>query len=155
MGEWRYSSTILDLGIIWRWVVSFTLLPLYLRGKSPRYTLDWRPGGPQSRPGRCGGGGKSRSIGNRTRAVQPVLCIICISYCRSQWSSASVWKITENNIGDVRKRPNPFNKFMTLQGYCCSYTPCVFRLCRCQQNAQRIWSSPLNEIGILGCVWNI
>jgi hypothetical protein len=25
MGEWRYSSTILDLGSRWRWVVSFTL----------------------------------------------------------------------------------------------------------------------------------
>jgi hypothetical protein len=35
MGEWKYSSTILNLGIIWRWVVSFTPLPLYPRGKSP------------------------------------------------------------------------------------------------------------------------
>jgi hypothetical protein len=29
MEEWRCSSTILDLGTIWRLVVSFTLLPLY------------------------------------------------------------------------------------------------------------------------------
>jgi hypothetical protein len=35
MGEWRYSSTILDLGIRWRLVVSFTPLLLYPRGKSP------------------------------------------------------------------------------------------------------------------------
>jgi hypothetical protein len=34
MGEWRYSSTILDLGIMWS-VVSFTPQPLYSRGKSP------------------------------------------------------------------------------------------------------------------------
>jgi hypothetical protein len=29
MGEWRYSSTILNLGTIWRLVVSFTPRPLY------------------------------------------------------------------------------------------------------------------------------
>jgi hypothetical protein len=32
MGEWRYSSTILDLGIRWMWVVSVTPRPLYSRG---------------------------------------------------------------------------------------------------------------------------
>jgi hypothetical protein len=30
-GKWRYIATILDLGIRWRCVVSFTLLSLYLR----------------------------------------------------------------------------------------------------------------------------
>jgi hypothetical protein len=35
-------------------VVSFTLLPLYPREKSPQYLLDRRPGGPQSRSGRRG-----------------------------------------------------------------------------------------------------
>jgi hypothetical protein len=34
MREWRYSSTILNLYIRWRWVVSFTHRPLYLRGRS-------------------------------------------------------------------------------------------------------------------------
>jgi hypothetical protein len=33
MGEWRYSSTILDLGTRWRWVVSFMPWPLYPWGK--------------------------------------------------------------------------------------------------------------------------
>jgi hypothetical protein len=32
---WRYSSTILDLGTRWRWVVSFTPLLLYPLGKDP------------------------------------------------------------------------------------------------------------------------
>jgi hypothetical protein len=32
-GEWRYSSTFLDLDTRWRWVVSFTPLPLYPPGK--------------------------------------------------------------------------------------------------------------------------
>jgi hypothetical protein len=48
MGEWRYSSTILDLGTRWRWVVCFTPLPVYLR-----YPLERRQGGPQSRSGYC------------------------------------------------------------------------------------------------------
>jgi hypothetical protein len=35
-----------------RWVVSFTPLPFYPRGKSSRHSLDRKVGGPQSRPGR-------------------------------------------------------------------------------------------------------
>jgi hypothetical protein len=54
VGEWRYSSTILYLGTRWRSVVSFTARPLYLHGRSRRYPLDRRLGGPQSRSGRCG-----------------------------------------------------------------------------------------------------
>jgi hypothetical protein len=46
-GKWRHSSTILDLGITWRWVVSFTPQPLY-----PRYPLYRRQGVSQS--GCCG-----------------------------------------------------------------------------------------------------
>jgi hypothetical protein len=38
----------------WRWVVSFTHLPLCPQGKSPWYTLDRRLGGPQSRSGYSG-----------------------------------------------------------------------------------------------------
>jgi hypothetical protein len=47
----------LDLGTSYSGVVSFTLRPLYLQGKSSRYSLDRRLGGPRSlsRPsGRCG-----------------------------------------------------------------------------------------------------
>jgi hypothetical protein len=36
MGEWVYRSMFSS----WRWVVSFTLRPFYLRGKSPIYVLD-------------------------------------------------------------------------------------------------------------------
>jgi hypothetical protein len=42
--EWSYSSTILDLGIRWSWVVSFTHWLLL-----PRQSLDRRLGVPQSR----------------------------------------------------------------------------------------------------------
>jgi hypothetical protein len=38
----------LDLGTSWRWVVSFKSRPLYPLGKSLRYPLDRRLGGPQS-----------------------------------------------------------------------------------------------------------
>jgi hypothetical protein len=41
-------------GTSWRWMISFTSLPLYPRGNSPRYLLDRRLGGPQSRSGRRG-----------------------------------------------------------------------------------------------------
>jgi hypothetical protein len=49
MEEWRYSSTILNLVTRWRGVLSFTPQLLYSRGNNPRYTLDERLGGPQSR----------------------------------------------------------------------------------------------------------
>jgi hypothetical protein len=44
----------LHLGTSWRWVVNFTHRPLYPRRKSPRYPLERRFGGPQSRSGRSG-----------------------------------------------------------------------------------------------------
>jgi hypothetical protein len=37
MVEWRYKYTILGLGARWRWMVSFTPLPLYSREKSSLY----------------------------------------------------------------------------------------------------------------------
>jgi hypothetical protein len=52
--EVRIAPRILDLGIGWRWVVSFTPLPLYPQGKSPWYPLDRRLGEPQKLSGRGG-----------------------------------------------------------------------------------------------------
>jgi hypothetical protein len=46
--EWRYSCTILDLSTGWRWVIIFTLRPLYHRVKSPLYQLNRRLCGPRS-----------------------------------------------------------------------------------------------------------
>jgi hypothetical protein len=54
-GSGGIAPRILDLGTRWRWVVSFTARPLYFRGKSPWYPLNWTLGGPQSRFGRGGG----------------------------------------------------------------------------------------------------
>jgi hypothetical protein len=53
MGEWRYSSIILDLSTRWKGVVRFRPRPPYPVIK-PRYLFDGRLGDPQSRFGRCG-----------------------------------------------------------------------------------------------------
>jgi hypothetical protein len=50
-GSGGIAPRILDLGIRWRWVVSFTPRPLYPQGKSPQYPLGRTLGGPQSRSG--------------------------------------------------------------------------------------------------------
>jgi hypothetical protein len=71
-GERRYSTTILDLGTRWRWVVSFTPRPLYSRGKSPRYSFNRKLGGPRSQSGRYGERIFFAPAGNRTPAFQPV-----------------------------------------------------------------------------------
>jgi len=49
--KWTYSSTRFEHRH-WTLVISFTLRPLYPRGKSPLYPLDTRLRGPQSRSGR-------------------------------------------------------------------------------------------------------
>jgi hypothetical protein len=49
MVEWRYSSTIFDLGPRWKWMVSFKSRSLH-----SQYLLDRRLAEPQSRSGRCG-----------------------------------------------------------------------------------------------------
>jgi hypothetical protein len=54
LGSGDIAPRIIDLGTRWRWMVSFTLLPLYPQGKSPCYPLDRRLGGPQSRSERGG-----------------------------------------------------------------------------------------------------
>jgi hypothetical protein len=54
MAEWRYNSTILELGARWRRVASLTPLSLYPLGTSSRYPWHRRLGGPQSSSGRWG-----------------------------------------------------------------------------------------------------
>jgi hypothetical protein len=48
MGEWRYSSSILDLGSRWKSVFSFTLRLLYLRDKQYQYPQNERLAGQNS-----------------------------------------------------------------------------------------------------------
>jgi hypothetical protein len=60
-GSGCIDSHFLDLGSSWRWVVSFSPLPLY-----PRYPLYSRLGGPQSRSGLRGEEKNSWPTGTRT-----------------------------------------------------------------------------------------
>jgi hypothetical protein len=56
MGDWRCTSTVLNLGTRYRRVVSFTLRPLYLLGNRPWYPL----GGAHSQSG-CYGEQRQRA----------------------------------------------------------------------------------------------
>jgi hypothetical protein len=64
----------LDLGTSWRWVVSFTPLPLYW------YPLDWRLGGPRSRSGRYGEVNILDHTGTAARS-RPVYRLSCPGSC--------------------------------------------------------------------------
>jgi hypothetical protein len=72
-GEWRNSSTILELGTRWEWALSFTPLLIYHPGKRPRERVDRRGGGPSAGMKAV----EKRKIscspaGNRTPAIHPV-----------------------------------------------------------------------------------
>jgi len=75
LGSGIIALRILNLGIKWKWVVSFMHRPLYPRVKSPRCPLDRRLVGPQSRSGRGGEKKKnpvSAPAGIWTSVAQPV-----------------------------------------------------------------------------------
>jgi hypothetical protein len=72
MGEWRYISTITDLGTRWRWAVNFTFWSLYIRGKSPWYPLYRRMGGYQSGSGHCGEEKILAPARNRNPSLHPM-----------------------------------------------------------------------------------
>jgi hypothetical protein len=71
-GNGGIDPSILDLGTRWRWVISFTPRPLYPQGKSPRYTLDRRLGGLQSRSGH---GGEEKNF-QPPPGIEPFLSLI-------------------------------------------------------------------------------
>jgi hypothetical protein len=70
-GSGCVDPSFLDFGTTRWWVVIFTSLPLYLRGKSPWYLLDRRLGGPQNRSGRRGGEKILDPTGTRTLTPRP------------------------------------------------------------------------------------
>jgi hypothetical protein len=66
------APRIIDLGTIWRWVVSFTPRQLYPQGKGSWYPLDRRLSGPQSRYGRGGEEKNSQPLpGLKSPIIQP------------------------------------------------------------------------------------
>jgi hypothetical protein len=75
MGSGCTDPHFLDLGTSWRWVINFSPRPLYPQGKSHRYPLDRRLGGPQSRSERFGEEKILDPTGTRTptpRSSKPV-----------------------------------------------------------------------------------
>jgi hypothetical protein len=54
-GEYQYNSSILNVSITWKYVVSIKLLLLYPQGNFTQYSLYRRLGGLQVRSGSCGG----------------------------------------------------------------------------------------------------
>jgi hypothetical protein len=75
MGKWRCSSTILDIGTRWGWLVNFTTQPLYPRGKSPRSPLEISTGGWWAAEPAWALWNREKSLapaGNRTPAIQSV-----------------------------------------------------------------------------------
>jgi hypothetical protein len=66
-GSGGIAPRILDLGTRWRWMVGFTLRPLYTQGKSLWYPLDRRLGGPQS----CSGHGSEEKNSHPRRESNP------------------------------------------------------------------------------------
>jgi hypothetical protein len=96
VGKWRYSSTILDCGTGWKWMVSFTPRLLYFRGNRPPYPLGRRLDVPQSRSGHCGVEKSLAHTRNRTPSIQPVA--VFILYREAQmvgWWSVKRWKLFE------------------------------------------------------------
>jgi hypothetical protein len=85
MGEWRYSSTILDL-------VRFAPQLLYPRGNRSQYPLDTRLGGPQNQSGCYGEEKNLTPARNQTLAIQLVLTEVfqllsnCSNYLKLQSS---------------------------------------------------------------------
>jgi hypothetical protein len=74
---WRSGNTapcILNLGSGCMWMVSFTYRPSNAWGTTPRYPLDRKLGGPQSRSGHSGGEETKilAAAGERTPVTQPV-----------------------------------------------------------------------------------
>jgi hypothetical protein len=73
-GSGNIAPRILELGIKWRWVVSFTTQPFYTPEKSRLYPSDRRLGGPQNRSGRGGKEKNSQTLsGLRLPNIQPVV----------------------------------------------------------------------------------
>jgi hypothetical protein len=105
LGSGGIAPSILDLGTRWSWVVSFTPRPLYLQGKSPRYPLDRRLGGTQSRSGR---GGEEKKFpaptGNRTLEPRSSKFVFS-SFLWSSWISFTCWTCVKRVGDSVLLRP--------------------------------------------------
>jgi hypothetical protein len=84
-GQWRYNSTCLVLCKRWRWVVSFTPLPLYPRGKEPPVHIEQEAGWAPEPVWTLWRREQSCIAWNRTPVVQPV------ARCYADWAIPTAW----------------------------------------------------------------
>jgi hypothetical protein len=158
MGEWRYSSTILDHGTRWRWVISFTPRLLYPWGKRPRYPLDRRLGGPQSLSVRCGEEQNLAPAGTRARAVHPVAIPTPVKH--RYWASPAANSATcgprpcrllrsADRIG--KWWPSPYDRNSTVRHLGCNST-FRFRRLNCAFNLSH--QRPVWQVRSCTHVWN-
>jgi hypothetical protein len=87
----------INLGTTWRWVVNFTIRPLYSCGKRPRFPWDWKLGGPQSQSGRSSEEKNAfiAPAGNWTPVVRAVACHYWATPCL-WWNSRGRFTLTRN-----------------------------------------------------------
>jgi hypothetical protein len=81
MGEWKFSSTVVNLCTRWRWTACYMSLIHY-----PWNSLVGRLGGPRSRSGRYGGRETSHLSGLDPRFYgRPTSSLITILSCPGHW----------------------------------------------------------------------
>jgi hypothetical protein len=103
----------------WRWVVSFAPQPLYPKGKSPRYPLDRRLGGSQSRSGGCVEEKNLTPAGNRNPAVQPIARRYPDTFTY-YWLKTDLFAVRKSTQVAIRVR-NSSSYFWPLCGNECGY----------------------------------
>jgi hypothetical protein len=94
-GSGRIALRILDLGTGWKWVVGFTLGPLYPQEKSLCYPLDRRLGGPHGRSGRRGEKKNFRLL----KGIEPPIILPVAQCC--PWE---IWHIVRRTQKRRRRR---------------------------------------------------
>jgi hypothetical protein len=112
-GSRGIAPRILNLGPRWRRVVSFTPRPLYPQGKSPRYPLDRRLGGPQSRSGHGGEEKNSQPLPRESNPRTPIVQPVASRYTDWAILNRIVFYCTSTKIGESR----PGHRLSWLMGF--------------------------------------
>jgi hypothetical protein len=117
-------------------VVSFTPRPLYSQGKSPRYPLDRRLGGPQSRSGRGGEEKNSQPPPREPNSSHLIYSLVTILTELSWLSSYQCFLDTDKAVPPIL----PHFILLTTQrsGVMNSTYPCIFiHMTQCVHNGRQ------------------